>query len=88
MGLAFEGSGDFFKVYGKRESRGGWQVLKGSILSYTISCVQNLAVAEKPDRHCEEENGWIPSVREAENKPINFSMEKRKKTFLNFFFEN
>lgn len=50
MGLAFEGSGDFFKVSGKRESRGGTQVLKASILSYRMSHVQNLAVAEKQVR--------------------------------------
>lgn len=30
-------------------------------------------------RHCEEENGCIPSVWEAQNKLINFPVEKGKK---------
>lgn len=30
-------------------------------------------------RHCGEENGCIPSVQEAQNKLINFSVEKGKR---------
>lgn len=51
-------------------------MLKGSILSYTMSCVQNLALTGK-EAGITSKN--MAGFQEAENKPINFPMEQKKK---------
>lgn len=58
-------------------------MLKGSILSYTMSCVQNLALTVK-EAGITSKN--MAGFHEAENKPINFPMEQKKRTLEKYTF--
>lgn len=87
IGLAFAGFGDFFRVSGKRGSRGGWQVLKGSILSYRMSCVQHLAAAVKQVGIASKKMAEFPVSKELRTSQLIFLWGKKKPlNFFNTFF--